>query len=432
MKLRVAVVTLGCKVNQYESRAIEETLAGRGHALVKLEEGPEMVVINTCTVTHRSDADARAVVRRARRANPDARIITTGCYAQTDPEALRELGVDLVVGVGGKTSIADFAEQGRTGTSVEAPGLAPLAPEVVSGFEGKARAFFKVQDGCDAFCSYCIVPHARGPSRSLPPEEVERGLGRLAKAGHREVVLTGVHLGFWGRDFSPPLEFSRLLDMAEGSGIPRIRLSSIEPLEITDGLIGRLGSETRLCPHLHIPLQSGSDKILKLMGRPYTVKHFKDKVNRALARVKGLCLGFDVIVGFPGETEDDFGDTFSLLEAIPFGYLHVFPFSPRKNTPAASMEGKVSPEVVKARAAALRDLSREKQKSFYEAQLGTLMAALPEGEPKGGMLKARTRNYVPVSIKWDAPAPKDEIMVELKALEGSAVAADPVNRAGRT
>ncbi len=415
--MRVAIVTLGCKVNQYESRALQEALERRGHVVVPLEEAPDVVVVNSCTVTHRSDRDTRAWVRRARRARPGVRVVVTGCYAQVDPEALRALEVDAVVGTADKASVPEIVDRGWSGVRVTPVDRArPLEPEPVSRFAGRARAFLKVQDGCEAFCAYCIVPYARGPSRSLPPREVEAGLARLRDAGHGEVVLTGVHLGLWGRDLDPPRTLEDLLALAERSGVPRVRLSSLEPQEIGAGLIGRLARSEVLCPHLHIPLQSGSDRVLEAMGRPYRVEAFRRLVEELARSVPGICLGFDVIVGFPGESEEDFRDTVELLESLPVAYLHVFPFSPRRGTRAYTMGGRVPEAEVGRRARVLRDLSARKREAFWRGQIGRVGRALAEGAAGEGWLRLRTRNYVPVRARWEGEPPGHEVLVRLEAV----------------
>ncbi|NTU60381.1 MAG: radical SAM protein, partial [Deltaproteobacteria bacterium] len=243
----------------------------------------------------------------------------------------------------------------------------------------------------------------------------------LREGGNGEVVLTGVHLGLWGRDLAPPRPFADLLDAAEASGVPRVRLSSLEPREVTAEVVGRLASSPVLCPHLHVPLQSGSDRILRAMGRPYTAVELRDAVEAAHGRVPGICLGFDVIVGFPGEDSAAFGETLGLLEGLPFAYLHVFPFSPRRGTAAWDLPGRVPEGEVKERAAALRALSRRKRGAFHEEQLGRVLGALPEGDADGGRLRLTTRNYVPVVVPWEGPAPAGEQRVRLEEVRGGEV-----------
>jgi len=410
--MRISVTTLGCKVNQYESRALEEALVRRGHQVVPFGEPAEVVVVNSCTVTHRSDRDVRALVRRARRQNPGACIAVTGCYAQVAPDELRALGVDLVVGSADKQRLPALLEAGQQGVCVAPWGASPaLSAEPVTRFGERARAFFKVQDGCQAFCAYCIVPQARGPSRSLPLAEVSAGFARLREAGYAEVVLTGVHLGHWGRDLCPPQPFVRLLDAAEAAGMARVRLSSLEPGEVGDDVVARLAASPVLCPHLHVPLQAGSDRILAAMGRPYTGAGFAATMERAAGEIQGLCLGCDVIVGFPGEDEADFAATEALLESLPIGYLHVFPFSPRRGTRAWDMTPWVPAGAIKERARRLRVLSQRKQQQFWRTQVGLRLPALAEGSPSDGWLTTRTRNYVPVAVPWVGPPPLGEVAV---------------------
>lgn len=421
--MRISVLTLGCKVNQYESRALEESLEARGHVLVPFGEPADAVVVNTCTVTHRSDRDARALVRRARREVPGARLVVTGCYAQVDPQALAALGVDAVVGTGEKGAIPELLESRAEGIRVgESGALRELSAAPVGRFSGRSRAYLKVQDGCACFCAYCIVPFARGPSRSLPLEQVRSGLARLREGGHREVVLTGVHLGLWGRELAPPQPFDALLDAAEESGLARVRLSSLEPGELTSQVLARIGASRVLCPHLHVPLQSGSDRVLAAMGRPYTAGQFRERVEEALGAVPGLCLGLDVIVGFPGETDADFGQTERLLEEIPLAYLHVFPFSARRGTRAWDLGGRVPPPVAAQRSRRLRDLSRKKRRAFERSHVGSVMLALPEGWAAPGVLALRTRNYIEVRMPWRDPPPDGEILVRLEELTRRGVA----------
>jgi len=254
--MKISLATLGCKVNQYESEAIGEALSFAGFTVVPYGEPADAVIINSCTVTHRSDRDVRALVRRAKRSSPAPFVAVVGCLAQTDAESLVELGVDLVAGNSEKSDLPRLLKNLQGGVFVgDIQKQREIRSMPVDGFRGKARAFLKVQDGCDNQCAYCIVPKARGPSRSLSPEEIRSGLENLKKAGHLEVVLTGVHLGAWGLDFNPSEPFSLLLDLAEASGIPNIRLSSIEPLELTSKIVGRIASSEALCPHIHIPLQ---------------------------------------------------------------------------------------------------------------------------------------------------------------------------------
>jgi len=419
VKKRVLVKTLGCKVNQYESSALGEALEGRGFELISAEGEAEVVVVNTCTVTHRSERDARQMIRRVRREHPNAYVVATGCYAQISGDKALEAGADLVAGTAWKAKLADLIKKERSGVLVTDDFSTLLAPELVTGLKGRTRGFFKVQDGCEAFCNYCIIPHARGPSRSLPPDEVRSGLQRMLAAGHREVVLTGIHIGRWGHDLEGSPALPDLLAIAEDSGIPRVRISSLEPLEATAEVVDMVAASKVLCPHLHIPLQSGSDAVLKAMGRPYGVTGFRERVEYALSRIPGLCLGFDLITGFPGERPEDFEDTLKLLRSIDFAYLHVFPYSRRKGTPAAKMPAQIPDMVKRERAAALRKLSAERNLAFHEQRIGKTFAALAEGSVTEGALRLRARDYTEVYVKWSGgETPADEVNVTASHIEG--------------
>ncbi|GAB4249057.1 tRNA (N(6)-L-threonylcarbamoyladenosine(37)-C(2))-methylthiotransferase MtaB [Deferrisoma sp.] len=411
---RVSVATVGCKVNRFESEALEEALRRNGYEVVPPGEPADVVIVNSCTVTHRSDRDTRALVRRARQQNPGARIVVTGCYAEVSPEEALAAGADLVVGTGGKFAVPQLLRDGATGIRKPCGDEGGERFPAVGGLRGRARAYLKVQDGCNAFCAYCIVPYARGRSRSLPLDRVRRGLARLREGGYGEVVLTGVHLGLWGRDLSPPQPFAALLDAAEAAGIPRIRLSSLEPGEITDGLLERLARSGVLCPHLHVPVQSGSDRILQRMGRPYGAELVRERVARAAERIPGLCVGMDLIVGFPGETEEDFRETLRLVEDLPVAYLHVFRFSPRRGTRAWDLPERVPAAEIKRRAAALRAVGEGKRRAFWASQVGRTLPALAERAAAEGRLRLRTRNYLPVEVAWEGTPPREEVMVRIE------------------
>lgn len=393
------VLTLGCKVNQYESRSLAESLKEAGMSPAEGEGPADLVVINTCTVTRKSDTDARALIRRAMRENPGARVVVSGCQAAVDPETALGLGADLVYATADKRGLASLSLSGKKGIIRPEPEKAEtLESEPVSGYFGRKRAYLKVQDGCDAFCAYCIVPFARGAPRSLPPREVGEGLERLARAGHMEVILAGIHLGFWGRDLDPPAGFADLLGIAEESDLERIRISSIEPMELTNEVLDAVAASRKICPHFHIPLQSGSDRVLKAMGRPYTRADVMDRLTEARSRIANLAMGFDVIAGFPGETEEDFADTVEFLESIPLAYLHVFPYSPREGTRAFHMPDRVPPRETARRTEILRRLSQAKKESFHKAHMGMEMCVIIEKKLPGGTNFGHTPNYLEVEI----------------------------------
>ena len=400
----VAFHTIGCKLNQYETNDLERQFSDRGWTAVAFGEPADVVVVNTCTVTGRSDARCRAALRRARRECPGATVIAAGCLAQAQPGSVAGMeAVDLVLGNRDKGAIFDYLdEEGRPRAGrVAAAGLAAAAPPAfkpLRAFSGHTRAFVKIQEGCDARCSYCIVPQARGPNRSLPARDVLAQVATLAGAGYREVVLTGVHLGTWGRDLEPPETLAGLLArLVATPGLERLRLSSIEPTEFTPELLELLASSPSICPHLHIPLQSGSAAVLRAMRRPYGPETFAALVRRLAETLPEPGIGADVIAGFPGERERDFEESVELIRSLPLTYLHVFPYSRRPGTPAAAMPGQVPPPERERRAAVLRDLGRGKAHAFRERHLGRTVRTLIQGQPRG-TTHGLSGNYLTVAV----------------------------------
>ncbi len=415
---RVSIVTLGCKLNQFESAGMSEALVKEGFRIVPFGDEADICLINTCTVTARTDAESRRLIRRAHRRNPFARIVVTGCYAQLSPQLFSEFpGVSLIIGNSEKR---DLVELLRKADETPVIRVADISRErradlpTLETFAGHTRAFLQVQNGCDSWCSYCIVPHVRGRSRSVSPEQALEGLRAFAARGFREVVLTGIHLGAYGLDHSPPVTLFDLVSRAERERIvPRLRLGSIEPTEIGDPLIELLANADTLCPHLHIPLQSGDDRILAAMNRPYDTAFFRELMEKLATAVPGVFLGTDIIAGFPGETDEAFRNGYQLLESLPFAAFHVFPFSPRQGTPAATMPGRVPSHVIKERAETLRKLSEEKKKSFLEGFIGKELEALLLEKDENGMLKGLSRNYIPVLLPVGSAAVNTEITVRV-------------------
>jgi threonylcarbamoyladenosine tRNA methylthiotransferase MtaB len=410
----VSFHTLGCKINQYETNDIERQFAEAGWRTVPFGEPADVAVVNTCTVTARSDQHCRAALRRARRASPAGVVIAAGCYAQAQAEALAALPeVDLVLGSAEKAAVlAHIDAEGRPrGARVAAAPLAggaraPFVP--IRAFARHTRAFVKIQDGCDARCSYCIVPLARGPNRSLPEGAVLAQVAALARAGHREIVLTGVHLGAWGGDLGPGHRLVTLLERVLAvPGLERLRLSSIEPTELTDDLLALLASSPAICPHLHIPLQSGAARVLRAMRRPYDPALFARLVERLAAALPDPGIGADVIAGFPGEDDAAHGETVALLRSLPLTYLHVFPYSRRPGTPAAGLPGQVPRAVRERRALELREIGGAKAGEFRARHVGRTVRALLEGragEDGSGAAGALTGNYLKVRVAAPAAA----------------------------
>jgi threonylcarbamoyladenosine tRNA methylthiotransferase MtaB len=403
----VSIATLGCKVNQFESETLMASLEERGYGLVSFEEGADVTIINTCTVTHRADFQSRQLVRRALRSNPKSLIIVTGCYSQVAPEVITKIeGVKYLLGNREKAQIPDLLPLMQKGelpkvqvADIQQEKILPDIP--LHSFHRHTRAFLKIQDGCDAHCSYCIVPYARGRSRSLPPERVLEHLKILKDRGYKEVVLTGIHIGSYGADLTPPSSLEKLLrQLEEDETSKRIRLSSIEPVDFSKDLISLLSRSTRICPHLHIPIQNGDDEILKLMNRDYDRSFLSDLIEELHQKISDVSIGADVIVGFPGETEDKFESTYRFIESLPLAYLHVFPFSRRKGTPASQFRGQVDEGRIKKRAEAMRGLGKQKRKNFYHQFLHQELSVLVEGrgEKGSGRWKGFSRNYIPVFL----------------------------------
>ncbi len=398
------VITLGCKVNQYESAFIGESLKRAGWRPGTDESRVDILVVNTCIVTQKAAHQSRQAIRKAVRENPESKIAAIGCYAQQFPEELEKIkGVALIANNRIKAEVPHLltrlSQEGEK--TVLLPPFEPETPfdaMIIDDFPGRTRAYLKVQDGCRSFCTYCIVPYARGPYRSLPPRKVLAALEGFAKRGYREVVLTGIHLGKYGTDLSESTGLTRLLQMIGEKSLPlRVRLSSLEPQELEEEIVLMAADEPWLCPHFHIPLQSGDDQILKKMNRQYTTGEFAEKIEMIHSTLPNGAIGVDIMAGFPGETDRAHQNALSLLWELPVSYLHVFPFSPRKGTPAFHYEGRVDIGTVKKRASDLRNLGHEKRLRFYRSCLGQNFDVLVEG-PHGhnkDLMTGASENYLP-------------------------------------
>ncbi len=419
------IITFGCKVNQYDSAGLAQELTVRGWREASSGERPDLILVNTCTVTARADQEARQFIRRLNREFAGTPLWVTGCYAQRAPLEIASLpGVTRVLGNQEKSALAaqlgEMSQDGDPLVQVEdiasAEVFQSLRPRL---FPGHTRGSLKIQEGCSHACSYCIVPQVRGPARSLAPEAVEQALLELAQAGFQEVVLTGVDLGQYGRDLLPVLTLAALLRrLAKGPRPFRLRLSSLEPQGITPDLINALEEYPALCPHFHLPLQSGADSVLEAMNRPYRAAEFRQVVQTLHRRFPDAALGLDVLVGFPTETGEDFQATYDLVAALPTAYLHVFPFSPRPGTPAASLR-RLPEDEVKARARHLRELGQAKKREFYLGQVGQVVEVLVEG-PAGpeGWLKGLSANYLRVLLPGPLAWQNRRLAVLLKELRG--------------
>jgi len=401
MRKSFSVATLGCKVNQYESAAITSALIQAGYSYVPFKSRADLYVINTCTVTANTEFQSRQLIRRAIRLNPGADVVITGCYAETNPEALRQIdGVKWIIGNREKPMLVEKIE-GSLG-EISAPPIWPAYFPPPAILPGRTRPCLKIEDGCDSYCSYCIVPYARGPVRSLPPVDVLRHLSILIRWGFKEIVLTGIHLGAYGKDLPSPCDLESLLAEILNhlpKGI-RLRLSSLEPLEVSYRLLSLMAKNKKICPHLHLPIQSGDDEILKRMNRAYTGQFIRNLVREILAVCPDMAIGMDVMVGFPGETEASFNRTYKLLTELPIAYLHVFPYSRRAGTEAALFSQQVPEGEKKRRVALLRELDQKKRKAFMTRFLKKPLEVILEErrDKRTGSMMGLAPQYFPVAV----------------------------------
>jgi len=397
MRKRLTVVTVGCKANFADSASIAREAASAGFEVVSPAAHPDVIVVNSCTVTHRADRDSRTFVRRARRDHPGATVILTGCYAQSSPEDRRKLPeADHWVGIGEEGALRSLLRHIGGGPASQTP-FSEYAADLLLGHR---RYFLKIQDGCDFHCAYCVVPLARGKSRSLSPEEI---LGKAIEAereGARELVLTGIHIGLYGADRGEKDGLAGLIGaiLKETESV-RLRLSSVEPMEMTGALIDAVAASERVCPHLHIPLQSGCDKTLSRMRRPYDAGTFAEVAARVAESIDNVRIGADVIAGFPGETADDFEETVRFLERVPVHYLHIFPYSAREGTESAQWPDDVPSREKKERVARLLRLDAQKRAAYLEGQVGKELEVLVETvRPGKGGVSGTSGNYVEVTF----------------------------------
>jgi threonylcarbamoyladenosine tRNA methylthiotransferase MtaB len=407
MNKKVAFYTLGCKLNYSETSSIGRLFNQAGYDTVEFTDTPDVYVINTCSVTDNADKKCKKVVREALKVSPNAYVTIVGCYAQLKPKEIAEIpGVDMVLGAAEKFQIIDHINDlTKKAKAVVYNQPVSEANTFVSAysFGDRTRTFLKVQDGCDYSCTFCTIPLARGASRSDTIENAVEQARQIAASGVKEIVLTGVNLGDFGiRDGERKDKFVDLVKALDGvEGIDRIRISSIEPNLLTDEIIEFVAQSKRFVPHFHIPLQSGNNKILGLMRRRYRRELYAERVAKIKQLMPDCCIGVDVIVGFPGETREDFVDTYNFINGLDISYLHVFTYSERDNTPAAEMEGVVPGSTRAERSKMLHILSDKKRHAFYETQLNKQAEVLFEGDIKDGFMHGFTRNYVKVKAKYD-------------------------------
>ena len=408
---RVFFQTLGCKVNQYETEAMQQLFTAAGYELAEDVSAADVVVVNTCTVTAVSSQKSRQMIRRAAGANKNCVVAVVGCYAQSEPDEISKIdGIDVIIGTKDRTRIVELVEAALNNRGEKILQVGTV--DDICDFEElphsphRTRAFLKIEDGCNNFCAYCIIPHVRGRVRSRSLESIRAECLALKAAGYKEIVLTGIHIGAYGRDLRGQGSGVRgqgislvdavktVLDAAEPM---RLRLGSIESAEMTDELIDLLKNDARLCNHVHLPLQSGSDEILRAMRRPYTTKNFSELTARLVAEVENISIGTDLIVGFPGETDENFSETLNFIREQPFSKIHVFPYSARRGTLAAAMSNQIPPQIKKIRATQALEVSRAKAQAFSERLIGQIVEVIAETST-GGIVDGLTKNYVRVYL----------------------------------
>ena len=425
--MKIAFYTLGCKVNQYETQALEQLVTQRGHSLVPFEEAADAYVINTCTVTAVSDKKSRQVIRRARKAAPDAVIAVCGCYPQTHPDDVEKLGVDLISGTGDRTGFVDLLERewrDRQPITALDDAFQRRAFESLpaGGLEGRTRAMLKMEDGCVNFCSYCIIPYARGRVRSLPLADCVRQARELEAAGYREIVLTGIEISSWGQDLEGKPELMEAIEaICQGlSPDTRVRLGSLEPRTITPDFCRRAAALPNLCPHFHLSMQSGCDTVLARMNRKYDSNRYYESVKFLHEVYDRPAITTDLIVGFPGETEEEFQQTLDFIQKCAFSAMHIFPYSKRPGTPAAKLPGQVLNAVKEERAHRAAQIARTMQDAYLDSWVGETVPVLFE-EERDGLWRGHTTRYCEVTVQSAQPLHNQLRQVRLTGRDGGAL-----------
>lgn len=405
--MKAAIHTLGCKVNIYESEYIINILKENGYQIVDFDSKADIYIINTCTVTNTSDKKSEKMIKRARKQNKDAIIIAMGCHAQIKGD---NIDADIIIGNKDKSKIISLIEEYQENKNkikrIYNLDNVSFEDMYISSFNSHTRAFVKIQDGCDAFCSYCIIPYARGPIRSKDPKTVIKEITSLVENGYKEIILTGIHTGKYGKDINYTFE-QLLKEIIKIKNLYRIRISSIEINELTDPILNLIKDNQVIAKHLHIPLQSGSDKILKLMDRKYDLKFYKDRIEKIRKMIKDISITTDLIVGFPNENEKDMEDTLKFLKEIKFTKIHTFPYSKREGTKAASMENQIDETIKRKRVKTVLELSDQLEQDFYQSKLNETEEVIIE-QTKDGKSYGYTSNYIKVEI--NSPLKPNEVI----------------------
>lgn len=404
-KKKVAFTTLGCKVNMYDTEAMSELFQKKGYEIVDFDKFADIYIINTCTVTNFGDKKSRQAIRRAKKINPDAIVVATGCYSQVAPDDVKKIdGINIVTGTKNRNDIVEIVENYSDKTKIinmvnNVMKKVDFENLSVNNLKGRARAYLKIQDGCDRFCSYCIIPYARGPVRSRHPDDVILEVKKLAENGYKEIVLTGIHVASYGKDLKN-VSIEKILEQVhETDGIERIRLSSIEPLIVTDSFIETIKKLPKLCEHFHLSLQSGCDRTLKRMNRQYTTAEYKTAAKKIQKLYPNAAITTDIIVGFPGETEEDFNKSLNFAKEIAFAKIHVFPYSPKIGTKAAEYPNQISSEIKNLRSKKLITVSNELNKKFLSNYINKEKDVLFERHIGNNIYEGHTTNYITVHAK---------------------------------
>jgi threonylcarbamoyladenosine tRNA methylthiotransferase MtaB len=405
---KVALTTLGCKVNQFETEVMEGLFKERQYDIVSFDEEADFYIINTCSVTHLGEKKSRQLIRRAKRLNPQSIIAVTGCYAQIAPDQVEAIeGVKVIVGTKERHTIVDLVER-----AAHEEGVVNAITDIMQAKEfediplfaapGRTRAFLKIQEGCSNFCTYCIIPYARGPLRSRKLKSVKEEAEKLVQAGFKEIVLTGIHLGAYGRELTEDINLVDAVNaVLEIGDLKRLRLGSLESIELSPDLFDVLCKDERFCPHVHLPLQAGQDDILKAMNRHYTAAEFREVIDKVMNTVENVAISTDIIVGFPGETDEMFEQGLAFARSMDFAKIHVFPYSKRQGTPAATFPNQVDEHVKKERAHAMQMMADEKMQEYCKRFIGKTLSVLFETEHEG-IADGLTGNYVRIYVDADS------------------------------
>lgn len=425
--MKVAFYTLGCKVNQYDTQIMRDKLEQAGYQTVPFDDLADVYIINTCTVTQISDKKSRQMISRAKRKRPESILVVCGCFSQVAPSVAAALdGVDIVLGTSNRKDILSYITQYQSEHKqiIDVDNCGTLEKEEIISFGEKNRAVLKIEDGCENFCTYCLIPYARGRIRSKPLGTITKETNALIKAGYHEIVLTGIHLGSYGKEHGKPCLEKAILAVSAFSQIERIRLGSLEPRIITPEFLEALTPAKSLCPHFHLSLQSGCDRTLKRMNRHYKAAEYEQAVALLRKAYPDCAITTDIIVGFPGETQEDFEESLRFAEKIGFSKIHIFPYSPRKGTRAASMAGQLTKEIKAKRVKEMEKIEKATRHAFWSKMIGTTQEVLPE-EEKNGKLHGFTPNYCPVH--WIGKKPESSIPIKIIGFDDDGLLGEPYN-----